>query len=223
MVMAINMFYTDYIINIGEIMKSGIYRIYSIATNQSYYGSSRNMMLRFNEHRSVWKRGGGNHKIRELIHKFGVNNFEFQILERCTKEEFECKEKSYIQNDKNNLNVWTNPFSPKNCSLGSNVKPKHHNGRVYTDELRYKQSETLKQYYSIHDGYWLGKSIPDETRKKVSNGLKKYYSENIHPAKGIKRSEETKKKVSEGLKRYYLNNINSRKGKSSKKETNDKA
>jgi group I intron endonuclease len=193
--------YNTFLLYLGEIMISGIYRIYSIATGESYYGSTNRLDRRFTEHRSAWKSGKGNKKIRSLLDKYGQSNFEFQILEYCLPEYFEEKEKKYIESDDNRLNVWILPFSSKGCNLGDNVKGKKFIGHKHTEENKKKHGETMREYYKSHDGYWKGKSIPEDTKKKVSDGLKKYFSQNIHPNKGKTLSEETKKKISETLKK----------------------
>lgn len=204
MAMAKNMSYTrdgTFLSFLGVIMISGIYRIYSIATGESYYGSSKNLRRRFIEHKFTWRNNKGNHKIRSLLKLYGIDNFKCEILEYCNPEEFEQKEKDYISNDEKRLNVWINPFSSKGCNLGDFVKGKKFHGTKHSEETKKKFSEKINEYYSNHDGYWKGKSIPEETRKKVSDGLKKYYSQFGHPACGRKLSDETKQKISETLKK----------------------
>lgn len=165
-------------------MASGIYRIYSKATDESYYGSSNNMQRRFIEHRYLWKNNKGNHKIRLLLNIYGIDNFMFEIIEKCDPIEFKYKEKSYIDRDHNNLNVWIDPSSPRGCKLGNNVKAKHFKGRPHTEESNIKFIKIIKEYCERNGGsYWKGKSIPQEMRNKVSDGLKRYYSNNPHPRK----------------------------------------
>lgn len=200
-------------------MKSGIYRIYSIATGQSYYGSTRSFSARFAEHRYKWKRNSMNHKMRALFNQYGIANFKFEILEYCLPIEFDQKEKDYISNDKNNLNVWVLPFSSKGCNLGNHVKGKKFIGIPHTEESKKKFGEKIRDYYKKHDGFWKGKSIPEEMRKKVSLGLKEYYSKNNNANKGKSMSEESKKKVSESLKLYFAKNGSPSKGKVLSAET----
>ena len=94
-------------------MSGGIYRIYSIATGESYYGSTKHFKRRFIEHKYLWKHNKGNKKVRLLYSKYGLDNFVFEILEYCNQDEFERREKFYIEKDPNRLNVWVLPFSPK--------------------------------------------------------------------------------------------------------------
>ena len=171
MAMAKNMPYArndNILLNLGMFMISGIYRIYSQATGESYYGSSRNIKRRFVEHRSLWKRGGGNHKIRSLIKLYGVSNLKLEIIEECSPDEFEIKERNYISLDEKRLNVWILPFSSKGCNLGEHVKGKKFIGHKHTEEVKQKITEKIREYYKNNDGYWKGKSMPEEFKNKVT-------------------------------------------------------
>lgn len=198
-----NMSYTIYgnfYSYIGDFMISGIYRIYSIATSESYYGSSKNIHRRFIEHKYKLRKNKLNHKMLDLLQKHGIDNFKFEILEHCLPETFEQKEKEYIAKDPQTLNVWINPFSSKGCALGDKVKGKKFYGTPHTQATKDKQSKIMKEHWSKNDPYWKGKAIPQEQRKKVSEGLKTYYSTRPGVNLGRKMSEETKKKISETLK-----------------------
>ena len=196
-------------------MTSGIYKIYSIATGESYYGSSNNCERRFKEHRSQLKREKGNYKLRSVFKKHGIDNFQFSIIEECTPDKFEEREGYYISNNKKKLNVWIHPFSNKGCKLGDNVKAKRFKGRVrpLSDEEKKHISLRMKEYYKNNDGYWKGKKVPDHVLEKMREGNKRYVKENGHPWIGRKHNAETKKKVSEGLKKYFAHNGSHSKGK----------
>lgn len=187
------------------IMISGIYRIYSIATGESYYGSSNNLKRRFIEHKFKWRRNKGNYKIRQLLKEYGIHNFNFEILEYCLPEKFEEREKWYISNDLKCLNVWVNPFSSKDCLLGKCVKGKKFYGTKHSNETKEKLKESMQKYYENNEGHWKDKTIPDDIKHKISNGLKKYFKNNPHPNKGKTLSEETRKKISETLKKRNEN------------------
>ncbi len=204
MAMAMNMTYArcdTFLLYLGEIMISGIYRIYSIATDESYYGSSKHIKRRFIEHRFKWRNNKGNHKVRLLLNKYGLDNFRFEILEECLPFEFQLKEKKYMDSDPRNLNVWIDPFTSKGCNLGTKVKGKKYFGTPHTEETKIRHGEIMKEYYKTHDSYWKGRSIPEETRDKISKKLKEYFSKNDGPNKGKSPSEETRKKISETLKK----------------------
>jgi len=182
-------------------MNSGIYRILSIATGESYYGSSKNLSRRLIEHKYKWRNNRGNHKIRELLKIYGIDNFKFEILEFCSPDKFNEKEKIYIESDQKRLNVWILPFAAKGCNLGNSVKGKKYFGTPHTEETKKNQSRIMKEYYSNNEGYWKGKSLSEETKMKLSKGLKEYFTIHDHPNKGKHLSEETRIKISESLKK----------------------
>lgn len=47
-----------------------------------------------------------------------------------------------------------------------------------TDERVAKHSESIKAYYTEHDGVWLGKKHTEETKKKIGEGVKKFLENN---------------------------------------------
>lgn len=206
-------------------MLGGIYRIHSKATDEYYYGSTRHFSRRFTEHKSMWKRKKGNKKIKDLYEKYGVDNFSFEILEYCPKEEFEEKERQYIAKDSKRLNVWILPFSPKGSgsTFGENMrgKIKKHPflGKHHTEESKEKFRKSINEYYKNNDGYWKYKSLPKEVKDKIGSSLKNYFFKNDHPNKGKSMSEESKKKISDSLKNHFAKNGSPSKGKVLSDET----
>ena len=182
-------------------MAGGIYKIYSIATNESYYGSTNNFPRRFSEHKYLWRNGKGNKKIRLLIEKYGNDNFEFQILECCESDEFEEKEKKYIEEDPRSLNVWVSPFSPKysGSTFGDTMRGKKRKPfyrKPFSEETKKKMSDKAKERFKCNGSLLKGRTHTEEVKKKVSDGLIKYYSNHISAKKGKSLSEEVKKKIS---------------------------
>jgi len=186
-------------------LKSGIYKIYSINTGESYYGSTRNLVERFREHKCKFKKNQGNYKMRALLAQYGIENFIFEVLERCATEDFLTKEKLYIDSDPKHLNVWVNPNTPYGCQLGSSVKGKKFFGTPHTEEAKQKMRTRMKNHYLTNESYWKGKSHSKESRNMIAESLKKHYKENGHPNKGKPLKEETKQKISETLKKRSIN------------------
>ena len=188
-------------------MKSGIYRIYSIATGESYYGSTRNFSLRFNEHRYKFRNNNGNHKMRALLKQYGAENFKFEILEYCLPDQFEEIELKYILSDEKRLNVWILPFAAKGANYGNNVKRKQfYIGTPHTEESKKKLSISVKAYFDKNGSPLKGKPKSEEHIKKMSEGQKLYFSKNISPLKGKPRTDEVKNKISQSNKIYFSNN-----------------
>ena len=78
----------------------GIYKITNILNNLIYVGQSTNIYKRWSNHRS----NGFNIKSREYniplyqdFRKYGFENFKFEIIEECLKEELNEKEQYWIE------------------------------------------------------------------------------------------------------------------------------
>jgi len=78
-------------------MKTGIYRIRNLITNDCYYGSSKNIEKRWIRHKNDLK----NNKHINIIltrswEKYGEENFEFEIVEICDMENLKQIEQKYL-------------------------------------------------------------------------------------------------------------------------------
>lgn len=73
----------------------GIYRIINLITNQIYIGQSINIERRIAEHKTRSVSGTG--KLYTDMRVYGLDNFKFEIVEICTKEELNAKELQYIK------------------------------------------------------------------------------------------------------------------------------
>lgn len=76
----------------------GVYKITNNINNKAYIGCSVDIEKRFQQHRN-YKRGTNepNKILYHAFDKYGLNNFTFEVLEQCTKEELIEKEISYIK------------------------------------------------------------------------------------------------------------------------------
>ena len=65
---------------------SGVYKITNTITGEFYIGSSRDVKRRWNEHKksSVWKKHPNNRMYHD-IQKYGVDKFNFEIIEETTE------------------------------------------------------------------------------------------------------------------------------------------
>lgn len=70
----------------------GIYKITNILNGKSYIGKSVNILNRWRQHRSLVN----TMPIDLAIHKYGKENFNFEVLEECKKEELNEKEIKWI-------------------------------------------------------------------------------------------------------------------------------
>lgn len=79
--------------------KCGIYKITNIVTDQCYIGQSLDCYKRWNDH---CKCGLGidtpaGNKLYKSIQEYGLENFTFELLTECSKEELNEKEKYFIE------------------------------------------------------------------------------------------------------------------------------
>lgn len=93
----------------GLNQKCGIYKITNITTGQCYIGQSVNIQDRIKQH---CKCGLGidasaTNKLYKNMQDFGIWNFTFELLEECSKDQLNEKERTWIevyQSDKYGLN-----------------------------------------------------------------------------------------------------------------------
>lgn len=83
---------------LGTNIISGIYKITNQKTQQCYIGQALDIAKRWKEHA---KCGLGidtpqNNKLYQSIQEYGLTNFSFELLEKCSREQLNEKEKYYI-------------------------------------------------------------------------------------------------------------------------------
>ena len=91
---------------------SGIYKITNTVTNDFYIGSSKDVKRRCAQHKcqSTWKNNPNNPMYIDM-QKYGVDNFDFQILEEVEEGKLKDAEQKFIEtlkptyNDRN-ANGW---------------------------------------------------------------------------------------------------------------------
>lgn len=152
----------------------GIYMIRCKINGKCYVGQSTNIKSRWRSHKYNLKHN--KHSSKEMNkdwNAYGEDNFEFKIIQRCTKDELEELEKKYTIEFK----AYDGGY---NQIIGS-----YREGYVYTEEQKKKVGESVS---GEKNGFY-GKQHTEETKNKISK-----------KKKGIKLSEEHKKRISEGIK-----------------------
>jgi group I intron endonuclease len=177
---------------------TGIYKIQSILfPDKIYIGSALCFHLRRKSHINYLKRGNHiNPILQNHINKYGINDFEFSILEECVKEKLIEREQYYIDNIKPSFNICK--IAGSRLGLEGGMKGKHH-----SDKTKNKMSFAHKGNVPKNKGI---KGVSKETSKKISlAGLGRYHS----PESRLKTSEklkghpvlkETRDKISKGHK-----------------------
>ena len=166
---------TQYTILTDNKQKSGIYFIYNKINGNSYIGSaaSNRISVRFRSHCIYYT--GGNKPLIRAIHKYGLNNFSFHILEYFTgfvnKENFNKNhlqllelETSYLLKYKPIYNILTN--------AGSSVGLKH--TEETKDKMKNNYSEERRQLIGNLNK---GKTLSDLTKKLVSESRIKLFKD----------------------------------------------
>lgn len=75
----------------------GIYSITNLVNNMIYIGQSVDVQSRWNTHKNdLNKNKHDNSYLQRSWNKYGKDNFEFNILEKCDRSELDKKEKYYI-------------------------------------------------------------------------------------------------------------------------------
>lgn len=139
----------------------GIYRIRNRVNQKSYIGKSVNLHKRKNDHLSDLK-GNKHHNtyLQRSWDKYGEENFEFSILERCAESVLNEKEVYYISKYKTN-----------NAEFGYNLTDggDGSQGFKHTEESKRKISEVQ-----------IGKKLSEEHKKKISDNHKGKIPKNIN-------------------------------------------
>ena len=76
----------------------GIYKITNVLNNQCYIGQSTNIQIRWNQHLKTFKNNEYPHlKIYQAFKNYGIENFSFEVIEQCTMNDLDEREKYWIK------------------------------------------------------------------------------------------------------------------------------
>lgn len=134
-----------------------VYKITNTENNKVYIGQTNSPSLRWSQHKSNAKCNRGNQIITRAISKYGVNNFEFDVIATCrTQEDVDITEEQVIQQYDSR-----NKEKGYNVDIGGNTSPR-------TPEISQKISTALQKYYKTHNSWLKGGSLTDEWKKNIS-------------------------------------------------------
>lgn len=186
-------------------MKSGIYAIKNKMNNKMYIGQSVNVNKRKSYH--LWLLRNNSHfnpKLQNAFNKYGEENFEFVILEKCNKEELDDKEIEYINryNTTNNgYNICEGGEGSLGRTLSEETKQKISNantGRKQDEVAKKRKSEAMKELWKTAEYRKKMKQRPKpkpwNKGRRLTEEEKKHLSEKL---KGRRITEEHKKKLHE--------------------------
>lgn len=144
----------------------GIYKITN-PNGRIYIGQSINIKYRFDTYRRLHKQVSSSPKLYRSLLKYGYSNHKFEILEECTIEKLNERERYYQDyfnaSSFDNLNyilTKTNTKKGQSKPLSENHKKqisKIHKGKVYSEETRNKIKKARAKQI-----------ITDEHKRKIS-------------------------------------------------------
>lgn len=129
----------------------GIYKITKKSNGKSYIGQSNDIKRRINEHQA--KRDLA---IDQAIQKYGIDAFDYEVLEECSLEELDEKEKYWIQ--------YFNTYKGfgYNCNEGGGDSRSENNGRT---KLTNQDVAYIRECYDLHKRR---KEVYEQFKDKVS-------------------------------------------------------
>ena len=161
----------------------GIYKITKKENGKSYIGQSNDIERRFSEHK--YKGKSSRIPLDVAIEKYGVNAFDYEIIEECSLEELNEKETYWIQ-------YYNTVETGYNCNIGGEQKTigiDNSNAKLTEQEvieirIAYNEHKKQKDIYEnykdkISFGYfqnlWQGKSWSHIMPEVFTKENKDYY------------------------------------------------
>ena len=126
-------------------MTCGIYKITNKITGKSYIGASENIEKRWIRHKSnLRKNNHHNHSLQKSWDKYGENNFELKILEKCPKEELLLREQYYVKLDNTEI--------PNGYNLTPGGDGLNTTGFYHVNRIKLKHANDAYAYINYCDG-----------------------------------------------------------------------
>lgn len=181
-------------------MTTGIYKILNRITGKFYIGSAINVEARWRRHKhDLIKNQHQNILLQRAWNKYWDINFEFYIIELCSKENLISKEQSWLDVTRCHTSDVGYNLTP---TAGNSLGVKHsEETRKRMSEAKQKMTKETKEKMRLIS---LGKKLSAEHKAKISAGREG----SIHSLetrlkisqsnKGKIISEETRKKISAG-------------------------
>ena len=118
---------------------SGVYKITNIVTGDFYIGSSKNIKIRWKDHKkpSTWKNNPNNPMYLDM-QKYSVKKFELQILAEVEADKLKETEQKFIETLK--------PTYNSNRAKGLDIERYKEHKREYCQQNRKKRKEYQNKY-----------------------------------------------------------------------------
>ena len=168
----------------------GIYKITNKKKKKCYIGQSNDIKRRFAQHKSPyeWNRNPESHLYR-AFQKYGINNFQFEVIEECSNEELNDKEIFWI----NYYHSMTKENGYNLNSGGNGTQGENHPRHKLTKEdvidirTRYNNHERCKEVEALyadvigHSGFskiWKGETWKDIMPEVYTEENKQFHLHN---------------------------------------------
>ena len=129
----------------------GIYKITNKVNGNSYIGLSTHVEDRWDYHKTPynWQREN-NKSLYKAILKYGIENFNFEVLEECSIDELSEKEKYYIKLYDTYNNGYNMTAGGENNSGESHPRHKLTEKDIIDIRTRYDNLERRKEVYELY-------------------------------------------------------------------------
>ena len=119
-------------------MTCGIYKITNTINGKAYIGASSNIEKRWSHHRTKHET-----RMSDIIKKYGVINFTFEIIEECPKEELIEKEQYYVK--------FYDTEKPKGYNLTKGGEHSHNTtGYAHVSKIKNKKNKLGYVFVYVH-------------------------------------------------------------------------
>lgn len=170
----------------------GIYKFTNKLTGESYIGQSVNIEKRYNQHKNRYDKFGGKDSSIEdtyfhsMLRHYGFHNFDFEVLEECSKEQLNEKEIYYIAL---HSSLYPNGY---NKNPGGNMP--HTNAiKDIATVVEIQKLLRTSQLSNIELGAIYG--VSDQTISDINTGRIWFDKDISYPIRSRKRVESSDKKL----------------------------
>lgn len=160
----------------------GIYMIINLINGKKYIGSSINIRQRLWEHRATLRHNKHyNNHLQRAWNKYGEENFDFSILERCPKEKRFEREQYYVDSLHPEYNICIEIVENPPKDIDSRKKHSETRKKLIKEGI-IKITNNTPVYVYYKDGSFVGHW---ESIRKAATYLKIHYSSACRVIQGI--------------------------------------
>lgn len=130
----------------------GIYCIRNKVNGKCYVGQAQDIEVRWNRHKYDANNGSDYH-IHRAFRKYGIDQFEFSVLEECDIDQLNDKEIYWIDQYDSFNKGYNMTLGGDGYNLGKNSYSKEYREQYnldHKDEIKRCMKECSKQYYLDH-------------------------------------------------------------------------